>query len=203
MFRKYWKMILIFIFIFVANSIHISPIGAAEPYVIGYIADITGMARANYAPECEGIRLYIDTVNARGGVHGHPIKLVIEDGKSDPAVSTGVAKKLIIEDKVLAIMGLGFSTAQPPVIEMARKERVAAIGGYTIISDVSRVQPGDVCFGTGYIMHPNLHTGAIGFAQVAKTLYPKGSYATSSYDSPGGRIWSKLAADRAEKLGSK
>jgi hypothetical protein len=32
---------------------------AAEPYVVGYVADITGMARANYAPEAEGCRLYI------------------------------------------------------------------------------------------------------------------------------------------------
>lgn len=40
--------------------------GAAEPYVIGYLTDITGDARHNYAPDSEGFRVYMDMVNARG-----------------------------------------------------------------------------------------------------------------------------------------
>ena len=174
---------------------------AAEPYVIGYIADITGMARANYAPEAEGTRLYIDLLNSRGGINGHPVKLVIEDGKSDPAVATAVAKKLIVEDKALALMGLGFSRAQPPVIEMAKKEGIAVIAGYTLITDAYKTNPGDVTFGTGYIMHPKFHPGGYGFAKVSEILHPNGTMASSGYDTPGGRIWSASAADWGKKLG--
>ncbi len=66
---------------------------SAEPYVIGYIADITGPCQSFYALEAEGFRLYTERLNARGGINGHKIKLVMEDGKSNPARSAAIAKK--------------------------------------------------------------------------------------------------------------
>lgn len=201
--KKSWLIIFGFVF-FLFTFIPIgSPSHGAEPYVIGNIADITGMARANYAPETEGIRLYVDVINARGGINGHPVKLVIEDGKSDAAKATAVAKKLIVEDKALALMGLGFSRAQPPVIEMARKDRVAVISGYTLITDAYKCTPGDVAFATGYIMHPKFHPGGYGYAKVAAALHPKGRIASSGYDTPGGRVWSIWTSEWAKKLGLK
>ena len=199
--KKYWTILLVFAFFFIAIPLYGGPSEAAEPYVIGNIADITGMARANYAPETEGTRLYIDDLNARGGIHGHPVKLVIEDGKSDPARSTAVAKKLIVQDKALALMGLGFSRAQPPVMEMARKERLAVIAGYTLIIDVHKTKPGDVGFATGHIMHPKFHPGGYGYAKVAASLHPNGRMASSGYDTPGGRVFSQWASDWGKKLG--
>jgi branched-chain amino acid transport system substrate-binding protein len=199
--KRCWTVILVFAVFFMVFSSNGGPSEAAEPYVIGYVADITGMARANYAPEAEGARLYIDSLNARGGINGHPVKLVIEDGKSDPALSAAVAKKLIVEDKVLAILGLGFSRAQPPVMELAAKDGVAVIAGYTLISPVQKTKPGDVGFATGYVMHPSFHPGGYGYARVAAELHPKGRLANSAYDTPGGRFWSQWAADWAKKMG--
>ena len=98
--KKYKMVILALAFSFIAFQLWTGPSMAAEPYVIGFVADITGMARANYAPEAEGTRLYIDYLNAKGGVNGHPVKLIIEDGKSDPAKSAAVAKKLIVGSKL-------------------------------------------------------------------------------------------------------
>lgn len=201
MMKKHWIVIPVFAFCLLSFSLNASPSVAAEPYVIGYIADITGMARANYAPETEGTRLYIDSLNAKGGINGHPVKLIIEDGKSDPAKSAAIAKKFIVEDKVLAIMGLGFSRAQPPVMEIAKKEGVAVIAGYTLIMDVHKTEPGDVGFATGYIMHPKFHPGGYAYAKVAALLHPKGRMASSGYDTPGGRFWSQWASDWAKKMG--
>lgn len=199
--RKYGAAIFILTLFFAAFSSVGGPSEAAEPYVIGFVADITGMARANYAPEAEGTRLYIDYLNSKGGIHGHPVKLIIEDGKSDPGKSAAVAKKLIVEDKALALMGLGFSRAQPPVMELAKKARLAVIAGYTLISPAHKTKPGDVGFATGYVMHPKFHPGGYGYAKVAAQLHPKGRIATSAYDTPGGRFWSKWAADWSKKFG--
>ena len=74
---------------FLSNS---GNLWGADPYVIGYLTDITGHARANYAPESEGFRVYMDLVNANGGINGHPVKVVIEDGKSDPSKSAIVCE---------------------------------------------------------------------------------------------------------------
>lgn len=201
--RKCFSIAFAFAFFFSILVLYSGPAMAAEPYVLGYVADITGMARANYAPEAEGCRLYIDTLNARGGINGHPVKLVIEDGKSQPAASAAVAKKLIVEDRALALLGLGFSSSQPPVIELATKSRVAVIAGFTMVKDVHKVQPGEVCFNTGRIMNPNYLPAAYAYALVANRLHPNGRYAASGYDTPGGRLWSKLGCVYAEKMGLK
>ena len=201
--RKYFVTALTVFFLMASFFLGSRHSNAAEPYVIGYVADITGMARANYAPEAEGCRLYIDMLNEQGGVNGHPVKLVIEDGKSQPAASAAVAKKLIVEDNALAILGLGFSSAQPPVIELAAKNGIAVIGGFTMVKDVHETTPGDVCFNTGRILNPKYLPAAYAYAHVAKTLHPNGKYAASGYDTPGGRLWSKLGCVYAEKMGLK
>ncbi|MBW1706880.1 MAG: ABC transporter substrate-binding protein [Deltaproteobacteria bacterium] len=177
---------------------------AADPYVIGYLTDITGHARANYAPESEGFRVYMDLVNAKGGINGHPVKVVIEDGKSDPSKSAAVAKKLIIEDKVLAICGLGFSRSQPPVNALAKKEGVAVVSGYTGIEAVQDTKPGSIGFATGYIMHPNFHPGAYASARFLQAIKPKGStLAITGYATPGARVWTNLTEKWVKEMGYK
>lgn len=177
---------------------------AAKPYVIGYITDITGHARANYAPDSEGFRLYMDTVNARGGINGHPVKVIIEDGKSDPSRSAAVAKKLIIEDRVLAICGLGFSRSQPPVYALAKKEGVPVVTGYTCIENVRHCKPGSVVFATGYIMHPDFHPGAYASAKFLQKIKPKGSsVAITGFATPGARVWTNLTEKWCKEMGYK
>ena len=57
---------------------------AADPYVIGLTGDLSGPAAGTYKALAEGARVYIDAVNAKGGIGGHPIKLVTRDSRSDP-----------------------------------------------------------------------------------------------------------------------
>jgi branched-chain amino acid transport system substrate-binding protein len=175
---------------------------AAEPYVLGYLTDITGAARANYAPDSEGFRLYMDVVNAGGGINGHPIEVIIEDGKSDPSRSAAVAKKLIFDDKVLAIIGLGFSRSHPPVLALAKKEGVPIITGYTCIEDVHHCEPGSIVFSTGYIMHPDFHPGAYASARFLQAVKPKGSsVAISGFATPGARVWTNLTEKWCKEMG--
>jgi branched-chain amino acid transport system substrate-binding protein len=184
---------------------HVGILNAADPYVIGYLTDITGHARHNYAPEAEGFRLYMDVVNGKGGINGHPVKVVIEDGKSEPGRSGAVAKKLIIEDKVLAICGLGFSRSQPPVLALAKKEGVAVVAGYTsVVGDVYDTQPGSISFSTGYNMHPDFHTSAYGSAKAIQGIKPRGStVAITGFTTPGARFWRDLQEKWLKDMGYK
>src|SRR2546430_16173362 len=52
-----------------------------------------------------GAEIARDWLNARGGVNGRKIDLVIEDNKSDPKEAASAAEKLIVRDRVPAIMG--------------------------------------------------------------------------------------------------
>jgi branched-chain amino acid transport system substrate-binding protein len=52
-----------------------------------------------------GAEIGRDWVNARGGVLGRKVELVIEDNKSDPKEAATAAEKLIVRDKVPVIIG--------------------------------------------------------------------------------------------------
>src|SRR4029453_12478659 len=52
-----------------------------------------------------GAEIARDWINAKGGVLGRKIDLLIEDNKSDPKEAATAAEKLIVRDKVPVIMG--------------------------------------------------------------------------------------------------
>src|SRR5213594_701231 len=64
-----------------------------------------------------GARIAADEINAKGGVLGKKLELVIEDNKSNPTEAAAVAEKLIVRDKVPVMMGAwgsGFTLAIMP-----------------------------------------------------------------------------------------
>src|SRR5688572_17761834 len=73
MFKRIWAVSFL-------ASIALSPglvqAQTSEPYVIGLTGDLSGPSAGTYKPLAEGARIYIDALNAKGGINGHQIKLV-------------------------------------------------------------------------------------------------------------------------------
>jgi len=59
---------------------------------IGQTAGFTGAAAAGVKEITDGAKLYLDSVNAEGGVNGQTIELVSMDDKFDPALAAESAK---------------------------------------------------------------------------------------------------------------
>jgi branched-chain amino acid transport system substrate-binding protein len=78
---------------------------AAEPIKIGALFAVTGPASFLGAPEAKTAQMLADKINAKGGINGSQIKLIIKDTKGDPATAVSFAKQLIEEENVLAIIG--------------------------------------------------------------------------------------------------
>ena len=76
-----------------------------EPVKIGLIQPLSGPVAASGNYIRMGAEIARDWINARGGVLGRPIVLLIEDNKSDPKEAATAAEKLIVKDKVPVIMG--------------------------------------------------------------------------------------------------
>jgi ABC-type branched-subunit amino acid transport system substrate-binding protein len=78
--------------------------GAARAdIVIGQTAGFTGPVAAGVNESTAGAKLWIDHVNAEGGVNGEQITLVSLDDRFDPARAAGNAKELITQRRVLAL----------------------------------------------------------------------------------------------------
>jgi len=75
------------------------------PVKIGVIQPLSGPVAASGNYVRMGAEIARDWINARGGVLNRKIELQIEDNKSDPKEAASAAEKLIVRDKVPAIMG--------------------------------------------------------------------------------------------------
>ncbi len=71
--------------------------------VIGQTADFSGPVASGVKETVAGAKLYIDHVNAAGGVRGEPIVLVSMDDKFEPANAAANARELITRKNVLAL----------------------------------------------------------------------------------------------------
>jgi len=179
---------------------------AEEPYVIGVQTDVTGPGGVNYTPVEEGFRIYIEATNARGGINGHPIKVIYEDNKSSPPRAGAIATKMILEDKVLGMSIISFSHSHPPVYQLAKKHGVPVIAPWSSpvgVWDPIQYDAREI-FATGQVMHPKFDYLGYSAPQVLVKLFPKNrTIGGISYDTPGARIFTDWALRWSEKLGYK
>ncbi|HEU5321404.1 MAG TPA: ABC transporter substrate-binding protein, partial [Methylomirabilota bacterium] len=82
-----------------------APAHAQAPVRIGVIQPLSGPVAASGNYVRMGAEIARDWLNARGGIGGRKVELLIEDNKSDPKEAASAAEKLIVRDKVPAIMG--------------------------------------------------------------------------------------------------
>ena len=72
---------------------------------IGALFSVTGPAAFLGAPEAKTATMLIDRINAKGGINGHKLELIVKDTAGSPEKAVSFAKQLIEEDKVVAIIG--------------------------------------------------------------------------------------------------
>src|SRR5258706_13590009 len=82
-----------------------APAPAQEAVKVGVIQPLSGSVAASGNYVRMGAEIERDWINAKGGVLGRKVELLIEDNKSDPKEAATAAEKLIVRDKVPVIVG--------------------------------------------------------------------------------------------------
>lgn len=104
--------------------------------LIGQTAGFTGPAAAIVQETTDGAKLYLDAVNAKGGVSGQKIALISLDDKFDPKLAAANARTLI-EDKNVQAMFLSFGTPHTeaiiPLLDKNGVALVAPTSGATVL----------------------------------------------------------------------
>jgi branched-chain amino acid transport system substrate-binding protein len=75
----------------------------------------------------QGFVLAFEQINAEGGILGQQIELVTEDDESKPGQSATAVRKLITQDKVLAILGDATSSATLEAAPIAQADKIPMI----------------------------------------------------------------------------
>ena len=79
---------------------------SGEPIRIGQPYNLTGDYASIDTPARDGSALAAKEINARGGVLGRPLELIVYDGQSDLPTITSITQRMVEEDGVVALAGL-------------------------------------------------------------------------------------------------
>jgi branched-chain amino acid transport system substrate-binding protein len=114
---------------------------AADPIKIGSVLSATGPAAFLGDPEVKTLQLYVERLNAAGGLLGRKLELVTYDDGSDAAKANGFAKRLIEDDKVDVILGgttTGATMGMVPLVEKAEIPFISLAGAVVIVEPVKK-----------------------------------------------------------------
>lgn len=105
-----------------AGTALVAPFAHAEPTVkVGVLQSLSGTMAISEVPLEKAELLAIDQINAKGGVMGHKIKAIIEDGASEPAAFAQKATKLIQQDHVVTVFGGWTSASRKAMLPVFQK----------------------------------------------------------------------------------
>jgi branched-chain amino acid transport system substrate-binding protein len=108
---------------------------------IGAVLSVTGPASFLGDPEKRTLEIYVDDINAKGGVNGQKLQLVVYDDGGDPNNARTFATRLIEEDKIVAMVGgstTGATLAMIPLFEDAQIPFISLAGAIQIIDPVRK-----------------------------------------------------------------
>jgi branched-chain amino acid transport system substrate-binding protein len=96
----------------------------ADTILLGTHQPLTGPAAPGYSKISVATKAYFDHVNANGGVHGRKIEYKVMDDGYNPATTQQVVRRLVLNDRVFAVVnGLGTPT-HTGVLDFLRSNEV-------------------------------------------------------------------------------
>lgn len=100
-----------------------APAGAQD-FVVGVTGAMTGPAAGTNAPSVEGMRLYVEGINAKGGIGGRKIKLIVQDDQGEASKAAANVTKLLTQDKVVLLINSSLSSTYAPAIAESKRAKV-------------------------------------------------------------------------------
>jgi branched-chain amino acid transport system substrate-binding protein len=114
---------------------------AQEPIRIGSFLATTGGAAFLGDPEQKTLEMYVEKLNAAGGLLGRKLALVVYDSAGDAEKARTFTKRLIEQDKVDLIVGgstTGETMAAVPLVEQAGVPFISLAGAVVIVEPVKK-----------------------------------------------------------------
>ena len=114
---------------------------AQEPIKVGAFLSVTGPAAFLGDPEQKTLEMYVERINASGGVGDRKLQLIVYDDGGDADKARTFAKRLIEQDKVDVIVGgstTGATMAAIPLVEQAQVPFISLAGAVVIIEPVKK-----------------------------------------------------------------
>jgi branched-chain amino acid transport system substrate-binding protein len=103
------------------------PAEAQKPIKIGFPMILSGPGALFGEPALKGAQMYVEEVNAKGGVLGRKLELVPRDTKGDANEAVRVSRELILKENVDFLVGTLTSAEGPAVSVVAKENKIVFI----------------------------------------------------------------------------
>jgi branched-chain amino acid transport system substrate-binding protein len=100
---------------------------AQKPIKVGYPMILSGPGALFGEPALKGAQMYVEEINAKGGVLGRKIELVPRDTKGNADEAVRVSRELVLKENVDFLVGTLTSAEGPAVSVVAKENRIVFI----------------------------------------------------------------------------
>jgi branched-chain amino acid transport system substrate-binding protein len=102
---------------------------AGQPeIVLGSFGTGSGPIGANVADSPAATRAWVADVNTRGGLGGHPVRVVFGDDGGEPDRALALVRRMVEEDKVVGFLNLYTPTTLDAVVPYLEQKNVPVLG---------------------------------------------------------------------------
>jgi branched-chain amino acid transport system substrate-binding protein len=110
-----------------------SPTTAAAPtkseIVVGNIGLYSGPFGPQYKHGTDSLDAYFKELNAKGGINGHPVKLIVKNDDGDPAKALAAVKEMVETDHIVALVGNNAGATDAAFKDYVEQKKIPVIGG--------------------------------------------------------------------------
>ena len=123
-----------------SSSASSGPVLQLSSIKIGAVYALSGDSAAIGTNILRGIDYAVEEINKSGGIHGHPLEVVLADTRGDAQRAAREAKRLIEEEDVKAILGCHQSAATQAVFDVCRQEEIPALTAISTVDSLTEAE---------------------------------------------------------------
>jgi len=116
----------------------LSPAAAQETVKVGLVAAMSGQSAKSGEAIQRGLSLAIDEINAKGGLLGKKVELVVRDDESNPAKGVVAARELAQREKVVAMFGGVDTPVSLAIVPFANQAKIPFMGVWAAGTPITR-----------------------------------------------------------------
>src|SRR6195952_18526 len=114
------------------------PAQAEDTVKLGLVAAMSGQSAKSGEAIVRGLSIAIDEVNAKGGVLGQKVELIVRDDESNPAKGVVAARELVQREKVAGLFGGLDTPVSMAIVPYANQAKVPFMGVWAAGTPITR-----------------------------------------------------------------
>jgi branched-chain amino acid transport system substrate-binding protein len=87
-------------------------------------------------PGHDAARAWVNDVNSRGGLAGHPVELISVDDRGDPNQAVALAHRLVEQDGIIAFYAANMPTTAQAIAPYAEQKQIPIVGSCICNTDI-------------------------------------------------------------------